>query len=91
MDKHSCIIGLLHLVDDSELCTVDGLKAHIADNIEFNQWLDDDPVFRKCQDMKHKVWTLKEYADRRRSTNLRRFEYCPECGKRINWTALKGE
>jgi len=91
MDNHSCIIGLLYLPEDSELCTVEGLKSRIADKIEFNKWLDKDPVLKECKQMKHKVWTLKEYADKRRSTDLRRFEYCPECGKRIDWAALKRE
>ncbi len=36
-------------------------------------------------------YTLKDYADRRKSTNLRRFEFCPICGKKIDWKKIKKE
>ena len=37
-------------------------------------------------------WMLKDYADGRKSTNLRRFKFCPECGEKIDWKAIrKGE
>ena len=89
MDNHSCIIGLLHFKNNSELCTVEGLNRHIADGIEFNALLDNDPVLRERAYMRYKIWTLQEYADKRRSTDLRRFEYCPDCGKRIDLATLK--
>ena len=91
MTNHSCVIGVLSHTDYTKLCTVTDLKNHIAENIEFNNMLDDDPIFRECKRLRRKVWTLKEYADGRRHTDLHRFNYCPECGKRIDWAALKGE
>ena len=36
-------------------------------------------------------YTLKDYADRRKSTNLTRFEFCPYCGKKIDWKKIKSE
>lgn len=34
---------------------------------------------------------LEAYCDRRHTTNLYRFEYCPTCGEKIDWKALKKE
>ena len=37
------------------------------------------------------LFTLKQYADRRRSTDLTRFSFCPDCGKRIDWKSIAEE
>ena len=89
MKEHRCVIGLLHHLEYSELATLDDLKAHIADNIEFNKSLDEDPVFRNAKELRAKVWTLKSYGDLRRNTNLTRFCYCPECGSVIDWGRIR--
>ena len=31
------------------------------------------------------IYNLKDYYDRRKATNLTRFNFCPMCGKKINW------
>ena len=31
------------------------------------------------------IYNLKDYYDRRKSTNLTRFNFCPMCGKKIIW------
>lgn len=82
------IIGLLHIVDDSGLVDIRRLKFHVRERIEHN---------KNCREngfdfLVWPEWTLKDYADGRKSTNLRRFTYCPECGEKIDWKSLrKGE
>ena len=93
MREHECDIGLLHKgYFGSELTTLNGLKEHIEENkrmnkiqVEFYNMYDKKPRFIR------KTYTLKDYADKRKSTNLTRFEYCPHCGKRINWKKIKNE
>ena len=89
-ENDDCIIGLLHNYDYSELVTIDMLKEHIADNIEFNKSLDDDPLLRNAKEIRAKVWTLKNYGDWRKRTNLTRFNCCPKCGKTIDWKKIRG-
>lgn len=90
MEKHRCTIGLLlYHSEYSELVTLDELKAHIKDNIEFNKSLDEDPIFRNVKDLRAKVWKIKDYADWRRNTDLTRFHYCPECGAVIEWAVIR--
>lgn len=82
------IIGLLHFEEGSELVDLRRLKFHVQERIEHNQ---------SCRENGFEFlvwteWTLRDYADGRKSTNLRRFTYCPECGEKIDWKALrKGE
>ena len=39
----------------------------------------------------HGFYSFKDYCDRRKSTNLERFEFCPYCGKKIDWKKIKKE
>lgn len=32
---------------------------------------------------------IKNYFDKRKNTNFNRFNYCPYCGKKIDWKELK--
>ena len=86
MILHKCVIGLLHDYDASYLVSLDGLKEHIQENIRHNEWLDNDPVFSDCEGLKSKVWSLNDYADKRKSTDLTRFDFCPNCGQAIDWS-----
>ena len=38
----------------------------------------------------HTTFSLNDYCDKRKSTDLTRFNYCPICGKKIDWKAIKG-
>ena len=84
-----CFIGLLHHNDYSELATLDRLKEHIEDNIEYNKSLDADPILRTAKHLRAKVWTLKSYGDCRKSTDLTRFFHCPICGNKIDWAEIR--
>ena len=89
MVNDACVIGLLHHYDYSELVTLEKLKEHIEDNIEFNKSIDADPVLRNAKELRAKVWTLKSYGDWRKRTNLTRFSYCPDCGNKIDWGKIR--
>ena len=84
MKKHECIIGLLHRADYSELVTLQELQVHIYWTKEYNDVVRDD-LPRLLQE----EWTLKDYADKRKTTNLHRFDFCPVCGKAVDWKAIK--
>jgi hypothetical protein len=88
MGEHECVVGLLNISSESELATVAMLKDHIADRIRRNSYLREMglPFSDWLYD---KEWSLKDYCDKRRSTNLTRFDYCPECGKKIDWKRIK--
>jgi hypothetical protein len=34
-------------------------------------------------------WTIEQYLDKRYNTNLNHFNYCPNCGMKIDWKELK--
>ena len=88
-EKHECVIGWLHRCEWSELVTLGELEEHIADNIMYNVMLDADPVLKECEFLRRKEWMLVDYGDRRKNTDLTRFDYCPECGKAIDWKAIR--
>ena len=84
-----CIIGLYHHCDGSELVTLDALEELIEDTEAYNIQLDSDPLLRSCKELRRKEWTLSDYGDRCKNANLTRFDYCPECGKAIDWKAIR--
>ena len=81
---HDCIIGLLYLSHHGVLATLPYLEEAIKKTKEFNE----DCKKYNMWSIIHKEYTLKDYADRRKSTNLTRFNFCPECGKEIGWKAI---
>ena len=82
--KHEHIIGLLNMGDYSELVTLEDLKKHIKDEIEICQ-----SIYQPILSLMRKPYTLKDYCDKRKSTDLERFDYCPFCGGKIDWKKIK--
>lgn len=79
-----CTIGLLHLYTHYELVDLCALKKHIEDMMEVKR------KYELCIPGRTKrVWQLRDYADRRKNTDLTRFSYCPDCGKKIDWKSIK--
>lgn len=74
-----CCIGIINDYDKTRMATVEDLKEHIQINKEirkpYHNW---------------KTYELSDYYDKRKRTDLTRFNYCPLCGKKIDWKALKG-
>lgn len=80
MADHDCTIGLLCYRSNDNLVTLAELKEHIEAEMEYSKtpglW-------------QRKVFSLADYGDKRKSTDLTRFEFCPYCGKPIDWKAIK--
>ena len=89
MAEHECIVGLLNNCETPELATVSAVREYVADSVRYNQQLKDMGIVSVW--LYRKEWALKDYADKRKSTNLTRFDFCPECGKRIDWAAIRKE
>ena len=72
------------------MVTLDGLKYHIKYQLELKQAFEADAIFK---DYNHgiKGWNLSDYCDKRKSTDLTRFNFCPICGKKIDWKAIKND
>jgi hypothetical protein len=85
MAEHECLVGLLYETDYAHLATLSDLRVHIGSSKAFNEWCD----FYSYDHLKHKVFTLADYADKRKSTDLTRFDFCPMCGKKIDWKAIR--
>ena len=89
IEKCECCIGIINDYDNTSMVTLDSLKHHIKYQLELKQAFETDALFK---DYNHgiKGWTLVDYCDKRKSTDLTRFNYCPLCGKKIDWKAIKG-
>ena len=70
------------------MTTLDGLKIHIKESLYLKQAFETDPLYVGYN---HgiKGWTLADYCDKRKNPDLTRFEYCPMCGRKIDWKAIK--
>ena len=67
---------------------------HLSElNTPKSPYPDGDTSILECPCCGSGEWlhTLKQYADRRRSTDLTRFSFCPDCGKRIDWKSIAKE
>lgn len=80
---HECVIGILQTWDRREMVTLDDLQDDIDRNIKFEAGRYD-----RCG-VRDYVYTLRDYGDLRKKTNLRRFLYCPECGNKIDWGMIR--
>ena len=86
--NHECVIGLFYRVEESEFVTADRLKEIIEETKELNFRISTDPLYSKIPNLKIKEWSLAQYCDKRFNTNLHRFKFCPECGKKIDWKQI---
>ena len=78
------IIGLLYQPDTSVPCTLEILERYITERKEIN-------VFARkyMPELARPEYSLKDYADRRKSTDLTRFAICPYCGEKIDWKKVR--
>lgn len=81
MNENTCehVIGMIYAYEDTGLATLKILKEHIEDQERLckNFWKSSKPH------------TLSDYADRRKTTDLTRFNHCPNCGEKIDWKAIR--
>ena len=87
--EHECIIGLIRMsyADDHELITEKELLDYIS------CYLKEDEQARKFRRVVGlpKPFDVEDYRNKRKKTNLKRFNYCPVCGKKIYWERLGTE
>ena len=81
--RHDCFIGELIDYDNTSLVSLLLLKQHIENQKSLQQY-EKDLGIEPC-----KVYSLHDYCDRRKSTDLYRFIYCPVCGEKIEWDKIK--
>ena len=84
IEKCECWVGVLHDYDDTRVVDLKELKNNIQEQKEYAEWES------KMYGVNEKYYTLADYCDKRKSTDLTRFNYCPLCGKKIDWKAIKG-
>lgn len=86
--KHNCYIGEWLDYEDTELVTYDNLKEKVKSN---NEAFEYGLITYGGNFMNGimKELKIKDYFDKRKNTNLNRFNYCPYCGKKIDWKELK--
>ena len=65
-------IGVRYDYENTDLVTLADLKEHI------------ETMKRLPSYFHNKPYELIDYCDKRKSTDLTRFNYCPFCGKKIN-------
>ena len=85
---HECFVGIINDYDNTEMVTLNRLKHHIQDMSEVIEALKKNRLFNEHL-YGARAWTLVDYCDKRKSTDLTRFEHCPICGKKIDWKAIK--
>lgn len=85
---HECFVGVLNDYDNTEMVTLNELKRHIRDTSELIEALKKDELF-KGDLFGCRAWALVDYCDKRKSTDLTRFEHCPMCGQKIDWKTIK--
>lgn len=81
MSMRDCehIIGMVYDYDDTRLVTLCELEKHIAHG---------KPLYNSFW-LSGKPYELSDYADKRKTTDLSRFNFCPKCGEPIDWKAIK--
>ena len=90
MKEHECIIGLLYYdYEDVDIATLEDLNKYIEETKDINR--NYRSTYNQLPDwLYRKEYTLQDYADKRKSTNFTRFDFCPYCGKKIDWKKIKG-
>lgn len=83
MKNHNCIIGIWYHWSYADLCTFEELIDKIKDN---NRTMKD---LSKLDGKKRNVHEIKDYFDRRKSTNFTHFDFCPFCGNKIDWKEMR--
>ena len=84
MNGPECFIGLIYDCENTRIITTTELKEIIRERRECNKIL---RAYGNNWAVK-KEWSLKDYSDRRKSTDMMRFDFCPVCGNKIKWNEI---
>lgn len=99
MTEHECIIGE-YIAYSNELVTLPLLLGQIQRRKEFNESIEHEATVY-AQNGRHELsdeirkhknpeYSLTDFCDRRKRTPLHHFNYCPMCGRKIDWKSLRG-
>ena len=75
-------IGVLWNYESTQIATIKKLKEHI-------EWEKKRRQYSYGVVFHSELYSLSDYCNKRKSTDLTRFNYCPLCGKKIDWKAIK--
>ena len=87
IEKCECVIGIRYDYEDTAIITLSELKEHIESEKRLAERYKDDEWLQSL----YNKYMLEDYCDKRKSTDLTRFNYCPLCGKKIDWKAIKSD
>ena len=88
MNNHNCYIGEWINVEDKELITFEDLSTKIQEYNETYEYALNS-FGQSFVDGFMKKKNIEDYFDNRKSTNINKFNYCPVCGKEIQWKLMK--
>ena len=87
---HECIIGILARNYRKTLVTLPELNRYI---LEDEYVLDQVKLFpediRLLDITLPRGYKIRDYCNRQLNTGLKHFEFCPECGAKIDWHLIK--
>ena len=89
MKEHKCIIAQWLDYEDTTLITFEDLLTKIQESNQTYEYA----LNNYGQDFVNNLMkkkNIEDYFDGRKNTNINKFNYCPVCGKEINWKELKG-
>lgn len=69
------IIGIYYDYGDTDPVTLCDLENRVKDDLE-------SKYFKLG-------YTMQDYLDREKTTNLQRFNFCPKCGEKIDWKKIR--
>lgn len=84
MQEHECFVGVLNDYDDTRMITFDELFEEATERIRWKQKVGHD--FTVCG-----IYGMDDYTNKRKSTDLDRFNFCPICGKKIDMREMMKE
>ena len=81
--EHECTIGLYFDYYDDVLYTLSDLEEEVKkNNYYYNK--NKGTIYET-----KRPYQLEDYFNRRKNTNIDHFDYCPFCGKKIDWKKFR--
>lgn len=84
-------IGLWYDYDNTEMITLERLKYNLKEKEDLYKAFCKNSVYSKIAESYKPRWTLDDYLNKRKHTNLARFDLCPDCGQKIDWKGMRND